>query len=95
MTPVLRQSRTCDGACCRQAPRWPIVVDGEKSCQFLRSDGRCAILEGSASIPPGPCPAMPEEDAEKVFHDTCRDWPQNTAPDDDLGACCWTWFAQG
>jgi hypothetical protein len=80
----LVQVRECDGKCCKESPRWP-TVDG-LSCQYLK-DGKCLIKTGEQPIPTKASPTWPN----KVFQETCVDWPQNSPEGRDTGGCCWQW----
>lgn len=89
----LIQTRICDGACCRESPRWP--SEAGTDCIFRQATGGretagCRIMLGLDEAPET-CPRLPALTGRGAFEFSCRDWPANTPPGDDLGGCCWAW----
>ena len=88
--PNLLRVRPCDGACCKQSPRWPTKdAEGNKTCKFLSSEKKCLIKLGQAKIPKK-CPAMPHLSGKAAFEVSCKKWPQNM-PGRGTGDCCLQW----
>lgn len=87
----LVQTRSCDGACCKESPRWP----NEKGSDCIYHDGsgklttRCSLQRGDISVPTKESPAWPGRSAEDVYQETCVNWPQNSKIDRPTGGCCW------
>jgi len=89
---MFKRVRECDGACCKESPRWP-TVDG-KSCIYLNPDNRCQIQTGEKSIPHKRSPAQPSFTAKEAFRLTCAEWPENR-PGKRTGNCCKQWVDDG
>lgn len=95
---VLKQVRTCDGACCIESPRFP--NKDHSDCIYRDSakpDRGCMLMDGTAEIPEGPCPAIERLTAKEAFQQTCVDWPQNSLfPGyNQTAGCCWKWEKDG
>ncbi len=98
MALVLEQVRRCDGACCKESPRFPNEAGDD--CRFhspgAGPDTRgCVLMTGGAEIPDEPSKIFPMRSARRVFQETCVGWPQNTPVDErrlgKTGGCCWQW----
>lgn len=94
MVMQLVQVRTCDGQCCREAPRFP---NAEKTdciyhdrVQGKENDG-CMLMRGAAPIPTEGGVEYKGLSTEEVYEETCVLWPQkNSEPEPgDTGGCCW------
>lgn len=85
----LLRVRDCDGACCRESPRWP---DGNGDCVFHDRNG-CRLMRGEAEIPETQN-ALPHLTGPDCFILTCKLWPHNTPNRiGKTGGCCWQWLA--
>ena len=89
----LVQVRECDGACCKEAPRFP-NSDGS-DCIYHDSGDKdiksgCQLMRDPNLIPDGPCPVLPRLTAKEALQETCIDWPHNM-PGRGTGKCCWQW----
>lgn len=88
----LKKVRACDGACCRESPRWP-NADGS-DCIYRygkgKENGGCLLMKGKAPFPKGQCPVI-DMPAKQAFEETCKGWPQNSEPGRSTGGCCWQW----
>ncbi len=89
----LAQVRPCDGACCKESPRWP-NEDGS-DCIYHGGSGdlttRCSIQKGDSLVPEEESPAWPGKLASEVYQETCVDWPQNSPKGRSTAGCCWQW----
>jgi len=90
----LIQVRKCDGACCREAPRFPNADHSD--CIYHdrtgKEEGGCMLMKDASLIPIGKCPALPDKEAGEAFQNTCVDWPHNSEPLlGETGGCCWQW----
>lgn len=72
--------RPCDGACCRESPRFP--TEGRASCRFLDASGRCELRRRPELIP---------EDSVDLFVRTCLQWPEFWPAGRGTGGCCLQW----
>ena len=87
----LKQVRECDGQCCKDSPRFPIVIDGTRTCKFLdiQANGlHCSIQRGTAKVPSGMSVPLPHLTNQEAFQLTCIDWPTNRIGR-NTGGCCW------
>ena len=100
---VLQQVRKCDGACCKESPRFPNAKGTDciyhkfplgketEGCQLMSGVKTLTLTqEKEMSF------AFPDREAKQVFIDTCVDWPQKNC-DSKLGetaGCCWQWVNQ-
>ena len=88
----LKQVRECDGACCKEAPRFP--NEDNTDCIYRtnsdKSKGCSLMLEGADldSLPISP--AQPNKSGKQCFMDTCANWP-HAYPNRGTGGCCWQW----
>lgn len=101
MALVLKQVRRCDGACCRESPRFPNIDGTDCRYRITGTDGKetsgCGLMVDSKLIPKPnvKCELIGWEDrsAEEVFTETCVNWPQNIPVTfhrpDKTGGCCW------
>lgn len=79
--------RECDGACCRESPRWP---NGNGDCRFHDKDG-CQLMRGGEI--PETQDTLPHLTGIDCFILTCRQWPHNSeARLGKTGECCWQWL---
>jgi len=97
------QVRKCDGACCKECPRWPEPTwekEGETSAKLgsclyfdTLSDGspKCLLIADETLIPKEPSPMLPNLTPKEAFEQTCKFWPHNMPADTDTGDCCWKW----
>lgn len=90
----LVQVRDCDGACCRESPRFP-NEDGsdciyrDRRCKDIKKG--CKLMQNPNLIPDGPCPVIPTMTAKEALQETCIDWPHNSPVGRKTGKCCWQW----
>lgn len=103
----LIQIRICDGKCCKEGPRFPnfdnsdciyrTIASGKDD--FRSGSSGCKLMSGEEIVPDEPSKIFIEQTAEKVFKDTCVDWPQNTPENKQrigkTGGCCWQWVDDG
>jgi hypothetical protein len=84
----LVQTRDCDGACCRESPRWPNA--DRSDCLF--HDHSCRIRRGEAEIPEE-SPVRQNMTGVDVFILDCLQWPQKNcrARIGQTVNCCWQW----
>ena len=90
---TLVKMRPCDGACCKESPRWP----NEDGTDCIYHDiGGCKIKRGQAEIPKGDCPVI-DMSAEKAFEMWCVEWPQKHSEKrlGETANCCWQWVENG
>ncbi len=90
----LVQTRKCDGACCKESPRFP--NEDKTDCIYRDTDPAsmaegCRIMRGEPTKLPLICPALERLSGVAAYEQTCLNWPQNTKPGKDTGACCWQW----
>lgn len=94
MALVLKQIRTCDGACCVESPRFPNKDHSDCIYRDPANPARgCTLQRDPSLIPEGNCPVLPNMSAMEAFEMTCLRWPQDTA-EAKLGEtenCCWQW----
>ena len=89
--------RECDGACCRESPRFPNADHSD----CIYHDGvdktkGCALQRDPSLMPTGDCPVWPGRSAKEVVQETCIDWPESTVNrPDSLSECCWQWVENG
>lgn len=87
--PRLVQVRDCDGACCRESPRFP--NHDRSDCLYHGTSG-CMLRRDPSLIPDGACPAYPRYTAADAVVVHCRGWPQNSTPKPgETGGCCFQW----
>ncbi len=87
--PRLVQVRDCDGACCRESPRFP---NHDRSDCLYHGTGGCMLRRDPSLIPDGDCPAYPRYTAADAVVVHCRGWPQNSTPKPgETGGCCFQW----
>ena len=82
--------RKCDGACCRESPRFP---NADKSdCRYHDEEG-CQLMRGTP-VPNEMSVIFPDRTAADVFEETCVNWPHNTETPrlGKTGNCCWQWI---
>ena len=90
----LIQVRKCDGACCKESPRFP---NADHSDCIYRDPSKpergCTLQSDPSLIPEGKCPMLPNMSAAEAFDMTCLRWPQETcdAKLEETGKCCWQW----
>ena len=91
MALVLQQVRECDGACCKESPRWP-TPDGT-SCKYLNNNNLCLITLGEQPVPHKRSPSVPAITAKEAFRITCVEWPQQHCEEKlgETAGCCWQW----
>lgn len=88
--------RECDGACCRESPRFP-NADHSDCIYHDTSGGKlnagCMLMRGAAPIPSEGSVPLRDLTAGQVYQQTCVEWPQkNSVPEaGDTGSCCWQW----
>lgn len=86
---ILDQVRECDGACCKESPRWPNA--DRSDCIFHDAKG-CQITRGEAEIPIGQSRIVDMTTVE-FYENTCLNWPQNSDPKlGETANCCWQWI---
>lgn len=94
MALVLQQIRVCDGACCRESPRFP-NADHSDCIYHDTSGGKenagCMLMRGAAPVPTEGGVPLGNLTTEQVYQETCVKWPQeNSEPEvGDTGGCCW------
>lgn len=94
MALVLKQVRRCDGACCKESPRFP--NERGNDCIFHKSrvgkeSSGCMLMTGEMTLSNERVVAYVGRDAQSVFEETCEAWPQrnSTVEVGDTGGCCW------
>jgi len=89
----LVQTRSCDGQCCRESPRFP--NDDHTDCKYrdpTNPEKGCLLQRDPSLIPEGNCPALPKMGAKEAFELTCINWPENSDPKlGETANCCWQW----
>jgi hypothetical protein len=94
---ILKQTRECDGSCCRAHPRFP-NVKGDDCIYHLNLNGKessgCELMIDPSKMPDDKSVIYPELTSSEVFKKTCLDWPHNMA-DRGTGDCCWQWIDDG
>lgn len=92
----LKQVRSCDGACCRESPRFPNADHSD--CIYHDTRGGketagCILMRGDAEIPKEGGVALKGKTTEQVYQETCVAWPQKNSVADtgDTGRCCFQW----
>ena len=91
MSLVLKQVRECDGACCKESPRWP--THHGLTCRYLKGN-LCTIKTGEDKLPSKRSPAAPDMTAEECFRIYCMEWPQQHCEEKigETANCCWQWI---
>ena len=85
----LVRGRDCDGACCRESPRWPTK---DKSDCIFHDELGCKIMRGEAEIP-DTNEVLPDLTGQDCFVYSCLQWPHNSTPrEGKTGKCCWQWL---
>lgn len=96
MTLVLKQVRECDGACCRESPRFPNADHSD--CIYHDRTGKenngCRLMRGDDPIPTKGGVLCKDLTTKQLFEETCVKWPHNM-PDRDTGDCCWQLVKNG
>lgn len=96
----LVQVRECDGACCRESPRFPNAAHSD--CIYHDTSGGkenagCMLMRGDAPTPKEGGIAWDGKTTQQMYQATCVDWPQqNSLPiPGDTGNCCWQLIDDG
>lgn len=93
----LVQVKRCDGACCRESPRFPNADHSD--CIFHDTSGGketagCMLMTGAKTLR-GDEQIIKYEGRtrQSIFEETCVAWPQkNSVPEvGNTGNCCWQW----
>ena len=77
----LKQTRECDGSCCRAAPQFP---NEDRSDCIYHIEVGCDLM-----LRPKLQESLSTFDLNK-FEVACKDWPHNM-PGRETGDCCWQW----
>lgn len=99
MSLILRQIRTCDGACCRESPRFP-NVDHSDCVYHDTANGKenagCMLMRGDTEVPSDGGVSFEGKTTEQVYQETCVEWPQKNSVQKvgDTGGCCWQWVEE-
>lgn len=96
----LVQGRECDGACCKESPRFPNADHSDciyHDTKNGKENAGCALMRGDAELPSDGCVNFKDLSIEGVFNQTCVLWPQQNsiAERSDTGGCCWQWVDDG
>lgn len=91
----LVKTKDCNQACCRERP----LVPNEDGSNCIYNDGigdrGCALMRGDALVPDEESKIFEGQTTDKVYQDTCVNWPQNTPEKarhaTKTGGCCWQW----
>ena len=91
MSLVLKQVRTCDGACCIESPRFH--NEDHSDCIYRdasKPEKGCMLMAGTAELPKG------DLSAKVFFQKTCVDWPEHGVKRiGQTSNCCQQWVENG
>ena len=99
MSLVLQQVRRCDGACCKESPRFP--NERGNDCIFHTSgkgkeSSGCMLMTGERTIGNRKAVDFERRNAKRVYEEKCVAWPQKNSVGEvgDTGGCCFQWVEQ-